>query len=291
MLNVWLEAVTLLAMATIAPPNNSAVALFLLPHEYLKQQYTKGPSPHADYVFIAGERIRIRLEFWNESAEPVRLNARNLPSGELATVVLVRKQANSIEEVPVPFRLSIDPEAYVRVPGQRLPGSWSDIVELPRSGSLVVPLDVLSAATQAPGTYELRVAGISVTCEPDCSVRNQGGQFRFEVRDASDLSARAELLTRRAWSAIAHSRATEAETAVTQLLAVHPQSVFGYQLRGELAEGRSDWAAAASAYRTALRILLQKEDHLYGAARPGDVQDRIEGLRIRLTTVGRRERP
>ena len=148
------------------------------------------------------------------------------------------------------------------------------------TASLEVPLEVISEANRVPGMYRLEVKDIPLTCEPDCQVRNSAGLFRFEVRDASELAARVELLTRRAWNAVVtDSRLKEAEASIAELLEIYPQSVWGHQLRGQVAEARKRWDIAAREYDAALEILRRGDDTLYAQARPADVQDRIAGLR------------
>jgi len=274
----------------ISPPAQSQIALFLLPWEYLQPQYTNAPNPDAGYVFIAGEPIVISFELWNRSTATVRLNTGNLPPGDLATVVLTRNVDDSWQ--PVPSRLTLAREPHVNASGRTLSIEWRDAIELPH-GSIVVPLEIISDAAMTPGAYRLEVKAIPLTCEPDCQVRNNHTVFSFVVREGSDIAGRAELLTRQAWNAImtARPRLADAEVALAQLLAIHPRSVWGHQLRGQVAEARKQWDSAAAEYDTALQILIRNEDQLYAQARPADLQDRIVGLRtMRDRAKGRKGR-
>jgi hypothetical protein len=278
MLHLFVTMLAVVSTYRVSPTAQSQVALFLRPWEYLQPQYTNAPGPDADYVFIAGEPIVISFELWNQSTATVSLNTGNLPPGDLANVVLMRKIGDSWQ--PVPSRLSPATQPHVNASGRTLPIEWRHAIELPY-GSLVVPLKLISDATTTPGTYRLEVKTIPLTCEPDCQVRNRAPLFRFMVRDGSDIAGRAELFTRQAWNAVMTSRPrlTEADVALAELLAVHPRSVWGHQLRGQVAEARKQWDRAAAEYDTALQIVMRNEDQLYAQARPADVQDRIDGLR------------
>jgi tetratricopeptide (TPR) repeat protein len=277
MLTLCLAVNAVLMARPVAPDANRQVGVFLRPWRYLAQQYTARPGPHADYVFIAGESILLSLEFSNVGRKSVWLHTKSLPPGDLATFVLVREDGENWR--PVPFRLSLAGKPRVIMPGHTVSGLWGDKVEL-FDGSLEVPLEVISEANRVPGMYRLEVKDIPLTCEPDCQVRNSAGLFRFEVRDASELAARVELLTRRAWNAVVtDSRLKEAEASIAELLKIYPQSVWGHQLRGQVAEARKRWDVAAREYDAALEILRRGDDTLYAQARPADVQDRIAGLR------------
>jgi tetratricopeptide (TPR) repeat protein len=207
----------------------------------------------------------------------VRLNTKSLPPADLATFVLLRKDGENWSYVP--FRVAGAGRPRLNMAGRTVSGRWGDTVEL-FDGSLEVPLEVISEANRVPGIYRLEVKDVPLTCEPDCQVRNSAGLFRFEVRDASELAARVELLTRRAWHAlVTDSRLKEAEALIAELLKIYPQSVWGHQLRGQVAEARKRWDVAAREYDAALEILRRGDDTLYAQARPADVQDRIAGLR------------
>jgi hypothetical protein len=242
----------------------------------LVPQYTTSANPGTDYVFVAGEPILLRVEFSNVGGKSVRLNTKRLPPDALATFELLRMESDGSQSVP--FRLSLAGKPRVSMSGGTVPGGWGNTVEL-FDGSLDIPLEIISAANTVPGIYRLVVKDILVTCDPDCEVRNRAGLFRFEVRDGSELPARVELLTRRAWNALmTDSNLKDADASIAQLLNIYPQSVWGHQLRGQLAEARKQRDIAAREYEIAVEILRRGEDTLYIQARPADVEDRIRGL-------------
>ena len=94
-----------------------------------------------------------------------------------------------------------------------------------------------------------------------------------------------ELLTRRAWNATVNSRLDEAQSAITDLLALYPQSVFGHQLQSEVAEKHQQWDEAVSEYSNAVQILVRQDDQLYARARPNEVRERLDGLRTMLSAA------
>ena len=276
MLTVWFTIVAVLAGGPVSAAVYGQVGLFLGPSRYLVPQYTKSAGRGAEYVFVAGEPILLLVEFSNVGRKSVRLNTKRLPPDALATFELLRMEGDGWQSIP--FRLSLAGKPRVTMPGRTVSGLWGDTVELD-DGSLEVPLEIVSTANAVPGIYRLLVKDIAVTCDPDCEVRNGAGLFRFEVRAGSELPARVELLTRRAWNALMYdSNLKDADASIAQLLNIYPQSVWGHQLRGQVAEARKQRDVAAREYERAIEILRRDEDKLYIEARPADVEDRIRGL-------------
>ena len=231
-------------------PAEGQVALYLQPRDYLQPQYTAGPGPKANYVFVAGEPVLFNLELWNEASASVTLNTRGRQPADLIDVTLLRNEDGVKREVPV--SLNSTKSLRVNGGGRSLEVPWGSVFELIPRASFVVPMEVISPATHVPGYYELRVKSVAAACEPDCQIRNHAGLFRFEIRDSSELPAQVELHTRRAWWAVMNSKFDAADAALTELLAVYPHSVFGHQLRGELAEKRNQPDVAATEYSIAL---------------------------------------
>jgi hypothetical protein len=276
MLTVWFTIVAVLVGGPVSAANYRQVGLFLHPSHYLVPQYTTSAGPHAEFVFVAGEPILLLVEFSNWGGKSVRLNTKGLPPDALATFELRRMEGDGWQSIP--FRLSLAGKPRVTMPGQTVSGPWGNTVELD-DDSLEIPLEIVSTANAVPGIYRLVVKDIAVTCEPDCEVTNRAGLFGFEVRDGSELSARVELLTRRAWNALMYdSNLKDADVSIAQLLNIYPQSVWGHQLRGQLAEARKQRDVAAREYELAVEILRRGEDKLYIQARPAEVEDRIRGL-------------
>jgi hypothetical protein len=255
-------AILFVAAATYA---GSEVAVFLQPRDYLAPQYMKKPGGDADYVYVVGERIRINVELWNRGERPVRVDTSRAAQAGLVRLVLLRKEAGGYVEVP--SSVAREGEPSLRTPVQTLPGTWGDVLELPFKGSLAIPLEIDSDALATPGIYLLRVSQIPLTCEGDCQIKNQAGEYRFEIRSASAVSEQIESLTRRAYHAIERSRVAEAEAAIAQLLKVHPSSVVARQFEGDLAESQRQWARAEAAYASALRILERGDDRLLAEPR------------------------
>jgi hypothetical protein len=284
MLKLAIASVALFSTVAALPlAGASGAAAFLLPRDYLQPQYMSPPSVGADYVFVSGEPILFNLELWNEKPDVIRLLSGQARPEQLIDVVLLKQDGQNLSDVPV--RLSQAAPVRINGQGRSVEMPWTSPFELPVKGSLVVPLEVVSDAARAPGIYQLRLRGIAASCEPECAIRDQAGLFRFEVRDASAFTSRVELLTRRAWNATANSRLEEAQSAITDLLAFYPQSVFGHQLQGQVAEKRKQWDKAVTEYSAAVQILVRQDDQLYARARPNDVRERLDGLRTMLSAA------
>src|SRR5690349_3318172 len=102
------------SVAALPTVGVSGTAAFLLPRDYLQPQYLAGPAPGADYVFVSGEHILFNLELWNEQPDAIRLLSGQPRPEQLIDVVLLKKEGQSLNDVPV--RLS--PVAPVRINGQ-----------------------------------------------------------------------------------------------------------------------------------------------------------------------------
>lgn len=284
MLTSAIKATAILLVAA-APYTGSEVAVFLQPRDYLAPQYMKKPGVEADYVYVAGDKVRINVELWNRAERPVRVDTSRAAEAGLVRLVLLRKEAGSY--VAVPSSVAREGEPSLRTPPQTLPGTWGDVLELPFKGSLAIPLEIDSDTLATPGIYLLRISQISLTCEGDCQIKNQAGEYRFEIRSASAVSEHVELLTRRAYRAIERSGVAEAEAAIAQLLKVHPSSVAARQFEGGLAESQRQWARAEAAYASALEILDRGEDRLL--AERGSQDDRRRYLRERQKAANSRK--
>jgi Flp pilus assembly protein TadD len=122
----------------------------------------------------------------------------------------------------------------------------------------------------------MRIKSIRASCEPDCTVENQAGVFRFEVRSALGQNERCDLLIRQAMNAIDDGRQSAAEGFVAELLQLNPDSVVGHQLAAETAEISRRWDIAEREYRKAVALLAAGRDPRYLWANSREVRGFLE---------------
>lgn len=277
---ILLGVVAILCQANIAVPAANDVAFLVRQKGYIERTYAAEPRNSANYLFVAGEPVSLRVEFVNRSQTTVWLDTRGLELVQALGFQLTRRSSEGWQ--PVEVALVKNAEASLYGPGFSIPVEWGARFEIPPGGWLSVELSVMSPGLTTPGEYRLQATDIPYVCGPDCKVRNQVDTFGFEIAPASGLPARLELEARRAQRAIHNRSFDEAERALNAMLEMHPKSVVAYQLRGERLAALGRRQEAAAAYEAALALLVTAQDPLLVAIGPDGLQRRQSRLRQQI---------
>jgi hypothetical protein len=261
-----------LVLPQIVLAQRAMVRLYASIGEYYSTIYVPPPTNGVDYVLLRGQPLSARISLVNrgndedirlkeEKAAPFRVRVTAVGSG--ATVADVAAGSSPTLRGPG------------RVGSGRLPAT------LKRAEGL--QWDVNIPSSLPAGRYRLKVeSGLERALEVNNDV------IVVEVREVSGLAERVEALRIAATRALADRDFPATDAAARQLLAVHPQSAFGYMLLGDAAAGRQDVAGARAAYVRASEILRGRGDTLYTAiATEHSINETIESLDAKLLALNR----
>jgi hypothetical protein len=236
----------------LAQPGPSPLELLVGAAEYFGESYTERPIPGASFVFFQGEPIKVRLtilcrgndeELLLPSLAPTEIFtlgahrdgqpfAAQLQFGEVG----VHGVDGRSGLMPIAGRLRLNPGEKVQ---------W--IAELPAS---------------APGLYRLNFA-TTATDSHSRSVAPRATVFEFEVRLATTLADRAEILRREANRNVVNDdneRLEQAEAAANALEQINPNSVEVPLVRHRIAVARGNPSTARSHSLRAQEILELAQD-------------------------------
>jgi len=255
------------------------VYVFLAPEDYIQPHYATVDVSQAPYLFLEGEPILMKVQLKNSSPLEVVLATRSADIDGLVSLALYRSVADGWREVDRSYEA--EERASVTVFSDEQTLSMGNQIRLPAGALLSITGRVRFA--ELPGLYELRLSSVTASCEPDCRLIRQSSAFRFAVRSSQAHLDRVEIVARQARRAIASGETQEAQDRVAELLALHPNSVAGYQLSAEVSEKNEKWGKAEAEYRRALALLRGGQDpQLIDARDPTLVQRRALFLERRL---------
>jgi hypothetical protein len=264
-----------------AQPTRGGCYIYLKPAEYYSTVYTRPPSPGSDYVALRGLPFTLSVAVSNEGsgAEVLSRLAANGAGPGVLRILRADIEQNTPAEAAVAWR----------GPFWRSRPAVSDDKPLTLGPNESIHWEGSVTGFEALPAGQYRVQLLSDLRESGgLPVRFNNDHVVLELRDTTELPERVEMLRIAATQAFAHGQLESASAAIANLLAVYPDSAFGYMIRGEIALKNGDNAAAAIAFQRALDLIRSRADYLYISNEPErSVQETEEHLQAKLLRLGR----
>ena len=239
---------------SVLPSVYSPVSLGIGTEEYFGTEYTTRPIEESTFMFYMGERIRLKVDFFNsgETTETIPLAGRNAS-------MLFDTEATK-DGASVPLRVRFDPALDLEGPDGTTRAVLGSALTLAPGQTLTIHGEVASIPQEA-GVFAIEVSTdlVDTSGRP---IAPQSTRFDFELRPITKGEA-LEVARRKAARALSDEQFDQADKFAAELLAMYPNSSTAYLLRGHAAKALGRSSDALAMYRRALNILESNTDSQY----------------------------